>query len=327
VYVSANGLAPDTCLRHDQTTAILVYLANGLCGSGKTYISSDQIAEGVLRGERYLIAGPTTQQSGQHAEAIRAALHRLAPGRMAAALVSEINAETERRAVTDAHQPTVAQVITATAAATPEGRGRAICITHATLLNMPRKATPKGWHLVIDEAPAAVVPAEVELPTIYLRALRFVIDERDGHPRLRANLSQIKQQAEQQVRDLEGLRREMADPAGKLDREIARQRSIRDTLTDLYYKMRSGNWRVIVRQDALEPDGRHRMRLRLHDTQMTRLVLTSMIDWQAMIGAAEPRWRSVTIMAANVAQSFAAITLRRQGFHLLDHPTMTPRLR
>src|SRR3954452_10379726 len=85
------------------TTAILVYLANGLCGSGKTYISSDRIAEGILRGERYLIAGPTTQQSRQHAEAIRAALHRLKPRSMAAMLVSEINAETERRAVADAH--------------------------------------------------------------------------------------------------------------------------------------------------------------------------------------------------------------------------------
>src|SRR4051794_6647473 len=173
--MSSTGLAPDPCLPHGQTTtlntAITVYLANGLCGSGKTYASADQIAEGILRGERYLIAGPTVQQSRQHAEAIRAALHRLKTGGMAALLVAEVNAETERRAI-DEHQPSVAQVITATAAATPKGKGRALCITHAALLNMPRRATPKGWHLLIDEVPAAVVPAEVELPTLYLKALR-----------------------------------------------------------------------------------------------------------------------------------------------------------
>ncbi len=88
--MSSTGLAPDPCLPHGQTTtfntAIPVYLANGLCGSGKTYASADQIAEGILRGERYLIAGPTVQQSRQHAEAIRAALHRLKPGGMAALL-------------------------------------------------------------------------------------------------------------------------------------------------------------------------------------------------------------------------------------------------
>src|SRR4051812_325250 len=331
--MSSTGLAPDPCLPHGQTTtldtAITVYLANGLCGSGKTYASADQIAEGILRGERHLIAGPTVQQSHQHAEAIRAALHRLKPGGMAVLLVSEINAETERCAI-DEHQSTVAQVITAAAAATPKGKGRALCITHAALLNMPRRATPKGWHLLIDEVPAAVVPAEVELPTLYLKALRFVLDDRDNLPRLRADLDllvEIKRDAEQQVRDLEGLGREAADPDGKLDREIARRRSIRNTLTDLYYKLKSGNWRILARRDALEPDGKHRLRLRLHDTAMTRIVLTSMIDWQAMVGVAEPRWQSTTIMAANVAQSFAAITLRRQGFHLLDHPTITPRLR
>jgi hypothetical protein len=35
----------------------------------------------------------------------------------------------------------------------------------------------------------------------------------------------------------------------------------------------------------------------------------------------------VTIMAANIRQSFAAITLRQQGYNPLDHPTITPRLR
>ncbi|WP_043364486.1 hypothetical protein [Belnapia sp. F-4-1] len=333
MYVSSIGLAPDTCLPHGQTTtlntAISVYLANGLCGSGKTYASADQIAEGILRGERYLIAGPTVQQSRQHAEAIRAALHRLKLGGTAALLVVEVNAETERRAINE-HQPSVAQVITATAAATPKGRGRALCITHAALLNMPRRATPKGWHLLIDEVPAAAVPAEVELPTLYLKALRFVLDDRDNLPRLRADLdhlAEIKRDAEQQVRDLEGLGSGAADPDGTLDREIAQRRSIRDTLTDLYYKLKSGNWRILARRGALEPDGKHRLRLRLHDTAMTRIVLTSMIDWQAMVGVVQPRWQSTTIMAANVAQSFAAITLRRQGFHLLDHPTITPRLR
>jgi hypothetical protein len=330
MYLSANGLAPELCLRQEQTFTTAVYIADGLCGSGKTFVSADEIAAGILRGERYLISGPTTQQSGQHAAAIRAALHRLKPRSRAAMLVSEINAETACRAIADAHQPTVAQVITTTAAATPEGCGRALCITHAALLNMPRKATPKGWHLLIDEANAAVVPAEVELPTIYLRVFQFMIDDRDGHPRMHADfghLSQIKRDAEQQVRDLEGLRREAADPDGMLDREIARRRSIRDTLTDLYYKLRSGNWRIIARRNSLEADGPQRLKLRLHDTAMTRLVLISMIDWQAMIGVDQPRWKSVTIMAANIRQSFAAITLRQQGYSLLDHPTITPRLR
>ena len=270
MYISPLGLTPDPCLRHEQTTtsSTTIYIANGLCGSGKTFISSDQIAKGILGGERFLIAGPTTQQSGQHADAIRAALHRMKPRSMATMLVTEINAETERRAVADGHQPTVAQMITSTAAAAPEGKGRAICITHAALANMPRKATPSGWHLIIDEAPASVIPAEVELPTLYLRAMRFVTDDRDGFRRLRADLDhlgEIKRDAEQQVRDLEGLRRK-GDPDHKLDVEIARRRSIRDTLTDIFYKVKSGNWRILARQNALEADGRHRMKLRLPDT-------------------------------------------------------------
>jgi hypothetical protein len=151
--------------------------------------------------------------------------------------------------------------------------------------------------------------------------MRFIIGDRDGHPRMRADLGHlghIKQDAEQQVRNLEGPRRGATDPDGILDHEIARRRSIRDTLTDLYYKLKSGNWRIIARRNALEADGPHRMKLRLHDTAMTRLVLTSMIDWQAMVGVAQRRWKSVTIMAANIRQSFAAITLRQQGYNLLD---------
>lgn len=330
MYVSSKGVTPEPCLLHEQTTTT-VYIVNGLCGSGKTFISSDHIAQGILRGERFLIAGPTMRQSGQHADAIRVALHRMKPGSMAAAvLATEINAQTERRAIAAVHQPTVAQMITSTAAATPQGRGRALCITHAALANMPHNAMPKDWHLIIDEAPASVIPAEVELPTSYLKVMRFVVDDRDGLPRLRANrkyLGEIKQDAEQQMRDLEGLRRE-ADPHNKLDHEITRRRSIRDTLTDIFYKVKSGNWRIIARQNALELDGRHRVKLRLHaNAAMTRLVLTSVIDWQAVIGVAEPRWRSVTVMAANIRQSFAATTLHQQGYHLLDHPTITPRLR
>src|SRR5438270_832285 len=83
---------------------------------------------------------------------------------------------------------------------------------------------------------ASVIPAEVELPTLYLRAMRFVTDDRDGRPRLRTDLDhlgEIKRDAEQQVRDLEGLRRN-GDPDPKLDGEIARRRSIRDILTDIF---------------------------------------------------------------------------------------------
>jgi hypothetical protein len=104
-------------------------------------------------------------------------------------------------------------------------------------------------------------------------------------------------------------------------------------LQNLHRKLGSGNWRIAASsRDLVEDDqtltARPRLRLNVAATSDAKqFVLTSVLNWRALLGFAAPRWKSVTIMAANFSQTFAALTLEKQGFELVPHPIIVPNLR
>jgi len=324
-----------------------IYIVNALCGAWKSSRAVAEIAACVLRGERYIIVGPTIAQTHQFAEALRAELVRRNKAAsesawklpLASLLVAEVNVDETRRAGKGETESTVRQLLKTTIAKSPEGKGRAILITHATLLLGRVSDLPMGWHLVIDEAPSVVISTEVILPKqVFSRLvfredtlgrIRMIGDEtifrdelrRAGSARLAATAAANKAKIE-----------------GRFDEEEQSRKqamlildSIETPLRNMLPRITSGFWRLSAPRSLLEADGSagstRRYRLKLGASDRGRLVFTSEIEWGGLLGIGEPRWKTVTLMAANLHDTFAGLTLKKQGFALVDHPTITPALR
>ncbi len=334
---------------------VVVLGVNALCAAGKSFAAGDDIAPRILAGERFLIAGPTAFQCEQFARDLRAKLDARRPG--SGVHVTVVNGETVRTAANDEDKEvTVAQRLAMEIAALDaselflpfrddKGRriarknrariGRAIIVTHACLGLLPISATPDAWHLLIDEAMAALTAHEVKLPNAVLAGLRFVPQE-DGSPRMRAGTADL----EAALAKVELRRRSLAQDArfartrgdaAEADRLFAEAKKLRDGvenhLREMARKLASGNWTIHAPSRALEDAGHGRLGLRLSEGGETEMVFTHLLNWDAMLGVARHRWASVTIMAANLPETFCAMTLARQGYAIADHPTIPARLR
>lgn len=329
---------------------------DGLCGSGKSTAAAEELADRILAGERWLIAGPTAIQTRQFCADLQAALNRRSA--FAGCLITQINSETVRSGADEDEQVTVAQRLAQEIAAhdtaevfTPfrnsRGRriardqrvqtGRAIIITHAALFLLPHSAKPTGWHLLIDEAPAAIEAREVALPNSFLGGLHF--HEREGRMRMVADTSFLRQQLERveltrrrlrQGSRLSKLARNHAE-ASRLMEEATRARNATENpIREISRRVASGNWQIFVPREQVEPAGGSsipRYKIALSPTGRSSVVMVHAIDWIGVLGEIRRRWESVVFMCANLENTFAAVTLQQQGFDIQPDPAITSRLR
>ena len=313
-----------------------VEVVNGLCGSGKSTAAVNVIADGVLRGERFLIAGPSISQSEQFACDLRSHLESIRS--RAGRRVVVVNGQTAEK-LDRPGDPVQRLLADAIAGFTPTS-GCAVCITHATLLMLPRSPKLAGWTLVIDEAPACVLPEEIRLPNATLKGLRFFDAPPPDQPlRLHADknalataLAAVKATRERLDAAADALAHADAVAAADLrSKAHAVRRGEEESLLTLLRRVKTGHWLVVPRQGDLVPDGdvkgigRYRLRLSSGDT--TQVVLTSILDWATFLGGSKPQWGRVVLMAANFDHTYAALSMRMQGVHLVPEQAITVALR
>ena len=335
---------------------VVIAGVDGLCGSGKSTAAAEELADRILAGEHWLIAGPTAIQTRQFCADLQAALNRRRD--FAGCLVTQINSETVRSAADEDEQVTVAQRLAQELAAhkvaevfTPfknsNGRriarnqririGRAIIITHAALFLLPHSAKPTGWHLLIDEAPAAIEAREVALPNSFLGGLHF--HEREGRMRMVADTSFLRQQLERveltrrRLRQASRLSKQAGShaEASRLMEEATRVRNATENpIREISRRVASGNWQIFVPREQVEPAGGSsipRYKIALSPTGRSSVVMVHAIDWIGVLGEVRRRWESVVFMCANLEDTFAAVTLQQQGFDIQPDPAITSRLR
>jgi hypothetical protein len=326
IPTSSLAAAPATTRLGQRTT---VYAVDALCGAQKSTAAAEIIADGIAQGERYIVAGLTVDQTNDFADKVRAkiAAHTAIPAWKAISHIFVVNAEELRTAADEDERLTVKRKLSIIFDQHAEmerqaGKtiGKVVIITHAALFAMPWNATPDGWHVIVDEANAALDPNEVTLPNAVLEKFRFR-DAGDGSTRMRADKSFIKTALD----CASDLRAQML-AQGQSHDAVEVRNSIENPLRAIYRKLESGNWRITASRRLLVPDREGRFKLKLSSRDTTTLVLTHVLDWDAFLGVARPRWKSFTIMAANLKHSFAAMTLRKQGYRMVDHPTITPKL-
>jgi hypothetical protein len=319
----------------------VVHVVDGLCAAGKSRAAIEEIAPRVLAGERFLIAGPTTDQCRQFAADLTQRLNALWP-HSGTARVHLVNSEDQGLANTSPRSlRSVQQTLAQTVECQPAGRGCAIIITHAALFATPRNDMFLAWHLLIDEAPPLVLAEEINLPNTAWKTLRFDGGTGPDDPvRLHGKPTRLDaalRAARKSVTDLNRLG-SAAEGRGRflqaatLEGEALRIHAEQiEPLQTLQRRLRSGNWIIRPpsgRTEASTGDDTSRChRLRLTTGRSAKIVLTSEIDWGTFLGLDRRRWQSVTLMAANAQHSLAVQSLHRQGITVTEERAISPRLR
>ena len=321
-----------------------IYVVDAPCGGGKSYAAIQTVADGMLRHDRYLVCGPTIEQVKQFACDLRHELlarWRSAPPPQRWAIaqtslrVTDIHAESVQWEREPGDQPSIRQALIEAINSTQDGQGRALLITHAALMRIAARDLPDGWHLIVDESPEALTATDLTLTHAAAAALRFRHD-RMGRLRLvdaEVHLRALETAARRERLVAENYAARAHGAEGeRRAREIARvRRNLEEPLRVLKERAASGRWRIAARPSVLEAEDsidppRH-LRPKLSGKGSVSLVLIAELAWNKLVGKHGPRWASCTFMSANFRQSFAGLTLARQGFHLIPHPVITLRLR
>jgi hypothetical protein len=297
-----------------------LYHVDGLCGSQKTLTCAKVVAAALMQGESFIFAGPTAIQCQGFVAMLEAAmfdeLMRLYPEKerfnrvRAGSCVRLINTEELRD---DEQHRTVRERLADAIRETRTSKiGLCFVITHATLLHT---RPPRNMHLVLDEDGKPVLAQEVTLPNVIWRGFEFAPDARDQN-RLRLSPTWL-------AGKIASARKQADKAKDSGDHKVAAEirNKLVNPLRELLRKIEGGLWRTSV-----EPAKLNGRKLRLSSGNTSQIALRHVLNFDAFLGAAAPKWKSVTLMAACYDQTWMAMELARQGRVSTPHPVITPAL-